>query len=101
MTIIKRTCKNCASFSPDPDSDDATQVCCWNHIIEVRGATVLHRAARATDCCEDHMTRQEDEAEAELIEAHREQGGMEQVLRVAPSIFMARRVIRQAQRSQA
>jgi hypothetical protein len=96
--MTKRICANCASYSPDPDSDDATQVCCWNHIIEVRGATELHRAVTASDYCDDHMTRAEDAAETALIESHRERGGMEQVLRVAPSIFMAKRAIRQAQR---
>ena len=63
MNIHLRTCASCTSFYPE---EGATTSECWNLVsfIEKRGTPEeSSRMPKADDCCNDHKTLAEDEAD--------------------------------------
>lgn len=99
MTAIKRTCSNCKAFNPTPTGDDPA---CWNLVsfTDHHGTPqAVTREPGPRDLCDDHLTQSEDDNQTALIEEHREQGGVSQILAAACSISQARAAIFQAMRS--
>lgn len=97
MTIIKRTCTNCAAFNPSPTGEDPT---CWNLVsfTEQHGTPqALTREPGPHDHCNDHLTHDESTEQTAFIDAHRDtiltqaahEAELEQHRRDATPEFMA------------
>lgn len=70
MTIINRTCANCAAFNTAPDGDDPR---CWNLVFYIEFHDTPQARTRQPelhDSCSDHLTHSEDLAQTALIDAN-------------------------------
>ena len=76
MTISKRICSNCAAFNQHPTGEDPT---CWDLVSITERANTPQAVTREPmaqdEGCHDHLTTDEDKAQTELIEEHREADG--------------------------
>ncbi len=72
MTIIKRTCTNCAAFNSDPVGNEPT---CWN-LVSITGQhstqQVLTREHGPNDNCDNHLTHAESLEQTAYIDVHRD-----------------------------
>ena len=98
MNIRSRNCGNCAAFNATPEADEPSCGDLVSFTERANTATELRRAPMASDLCSGHLTHLEDELENQIIEEQFEQGGTEQAIQAASSIFIARSVIRRAMR---
>ena len=98
MTIIKRTCANCAAFNPTPAGDDPA---CGNLVsfTEQHGTPqAVTREPGPHDQCSEHLTSEESTEQTAFIDAHHDMGGFEGALQAAQAVSIAHAAIHQAQR---
>jgi hypothetical protein len=98
MTIIKRTCANCAAFNPAPAGDDPA---CWNLVSFTEQHDTPHALLREPgphDHCADHLTGEESADQTAFIDTQRDTDGHEGALQAAQAVSTAHAAIHQAQR---
>lgn len=69
--IQRRSCANCANFNSHPKDGEPT---CWD--FTTFGANGIRREPMSSDCCDEHLTFDEDRFQTAFIEEGRQSGGL-------------------------